>query len=313
MKKQKSDMSSDTMSSIVKNSLICLCAVLTATLVHSPTNAYELATHARVTYMAYAQSTLAKEPRLLKSLGIDTLILLNPSDPFGKTYYDVSVTDTRERSANSFETEFMTEREDNPSPVIPPDVTNLSLPSWLMRGAIREDDYARAFGTWVAPNPQADPDQPQAFWRIMNHFYDPVGDRPLTLNAAQASAFALFTQESTDFRAAPAWALGTSNTDAFLHPNMPETGRRNHFTVFDAREAMFRALTLKAKNPDGTYTDLGPSGSLKTKNDVRDAYRATTFRALGDVVHLVEDMGQPQHTRNDQYTHVVQNSLRSFS
>ncbi|MHB8728225.1 MAG: hypothetical protein ACYC9K_04225 [Sulfuricaulis sp.] len=28
-------------------------------------------------------------------------------------------------------------------------------------------------------------------------------------------------------------------------------------------------------------------------------YRSAVFQALGDVVHLVEDMGQPQHTRND--------------
>ena len=35
-----------------------------------------------------------------------------------------------------------------------------------------------------------------------------------------------------------------------------------------------------------------------TEND-RKKYWATTFRALGDVVHLVQDMAQPQHTRND--------------
>ncbi len=34
------------------------------------------------------------------------------------------------------------------------------------------------------------------------------------------------------------------------------------------------------------------------RNVGRHAYRATTFRALGDVLHLVQDMGQPQHTRN---------------
>jgi hypothetical protein len=30
----------------------------------------------------------------------------------------------------------------------------------------------------------------------------------------------------------------------------------------------------------------------------RDAYWATTFRALGSVMHLVQDMGNPQHTRD---------------
>ncbi|BCO30781.1 hypothetical protein TspCOW1_08840 [Thiohalobacter sp. COW1] len=32
---------------------------------------------------------------------------------------------------------------------------------------------------------------------------------------------------------------------------------------------------------------------------MRKAYWATTFRALGDVLHLIQDMAQPQHTRND--------------
>ena len=32
---------------------------------------------------------------------------------------------------------------------------------------------------------------------------------------------------------------------------------------------------------------------------MRKAYWATLFRSLGDVVHLIQDMGQPQHTRND--------------
>jgi hypothetical protein len=34
-------------------------------------------------------------------------------------------------------------------------------------------------------------------------------------------------------------------------------------------------------------------GSLLTD---RQAYWATTFRALGDVAHLVQDLAQPQHT-----------------
>ena len=33
--------------------------------------------------------------------------------------------------------------------------------------------------------------------------------------------------------------------------------------------------------------------------DTRKAYWATTFRALGDVIHLVQDMAQPQHTRSE--------------
>ncbi|TND00467.1 MAG: hypothetical protein FD120_2781, partial [Gammaproteobacteria bacterium] len=51
----------------------------------------------------------------------------------------------------------------------------------------------------------------------------------------------------------------------------------------------YRALT-------GHRLDGTPVAETKEQ---RNAYWATTFRALGDVVHLVEDMAQPQHTRND--------------
>ena len=39
-----------------------------------------------------------------------------------------------------------------------------------------------------------------------------------------------------------------------------------------------------------------------TAEAVRNAYWATTFRAIGDSVHLLQDMAQPQHTRNDMHS-----------
>ena len=66
---------------------------------------------------------------------------------------------------------------------------------------------------------------------------------------------------------------------------------------------MWRALTLKAREPDGTYSDnVTPTSWLSSKEDLRKAYWATTFRSLGDVVHLLQDMAQPQHTRNDSHS-----------
>lgn len=58
---------------------------------------------------------------------------------------------------------------------------------------------------------------------------------------------------------------------------------------------MYRALTGKGRNATGGEFDAAP-----TKAE-RDKYWATLFRALGDIVHLIQDMGQPQHTRNDQH------------
>ena len=40
-------------------------------------------------------------------------------------------------------------------------------------------------------------------------------------------------------------------------------------------------------------------GLTKPAKADRDSKLATMFRTLGDVVHLVQDMAQPQHTRND--------------
>ena len=234
--------------------------------------AYEVATHARLTQAAFARSILG-DAEFEKELGNDP----DAINPFGDSYYDISGGDVRERRANAFEARFMPVRADE----------TLTLPAWLMRGAIREDDYAYAGGIWVAPNPQSDQDAPTAFWRIMNHFYDPAGNRPLTLSAVQRTVFSKATGESIDFRAAPDWAVGSQNS--FASSPVPEAGRRNHYSALDAREAEYRALTGRASNGD----------EVAATQAERNKYWATTFRALGDAVHLIEDMAQPQHTRND--------------
>jgi hypothetical protein len=61
---------------------------------------------------------------------------------------------------------------------------------------------------------------------------------------------------------------------------------------------MFRALTLMT-NDSGSFVDISSGKDLVVRQQWRQAYWATTFRALGDVLHLNQDMAQPQHTRND--------------
>ena len=177
-----------------------------------------------------------------------------------------------------------------------------AISGWLMRGAIREDDVMLGLADG---QPQDDPYSPFiGFMRVFNHFYDPVNRQPLNkdgipagqitcaagaiLGGAGGMAIGCQPTEIT-----PKWAIGSS--DVFNSPTIPNSTRRNHFTVFDAREAMYRALT--GRSSDGK--PLQPSATLTQPEDIRNAYWATTFRALGDVVHLVQDMGQPQHTRND--------------
>ena len=255
-------------------------AVVVSLMLVSSANAYELGTHARLTYKAYEQSVLVTDPSLAKNLGIDINLGANQSNPFGDIYYDASGNAVQERQANSFEVDFMTERPDNPNPALlwGNNPLPLSLPGWLLRGAIREDDYP--FG----PNPM---DDPVNAFRPRNHFYDPAQNRALT------TILGLSLGEK-----APDWGLGTS--DVFGNPSGENTFRNNHYSVYDAREALYRALTGKKK--DGS--DAGPDSQPATEAH-RKAYWATLFRALGDIVHLVQDMAQPQHTRNDMHSGIL--------
>ena len=60
---------------------------------------------------------------------------------------------------------------------------------------------------------------------------------------------------------------------------------------------MWRALSLR----DANGNEVPQFGY--TREEARKLYWAATFRSLGDVVHLVQDMAQPQHTRNE--THAI--------
>ena len=197
---------------------------------------------------------------MAKDLGLDP----NKVNPFGNVYFDLSGNTPVRRNTFSFEKERM-----------PDDVRKreFSIPAWLLRGAIREDDVLPAFGD----NPQDDPRG--NFNRVCGHFFDPFNNRGLS------STIAVVLCGAAPQTKAPDWALGSF--DAFAQPSQPNPGRRNHFTVLDARLAMYNALTGNGSNPDP-----------RTETS-RNAWWATTFRALGDVVHLLQDMAQPQHTRNE--------------
>lgn len=228
--------------------------------------AYELATHGALTQKAYERSVLRNPqagPALLKDLGINPAV----PKPFGDSYFDIWAVNAYPREAQEFEGAII----DGELKVEP-----LSIQGWLMRGAIREDDVPARYGE----NPQDDPYG--NFLRVLNHFYDPILDRSLTIDVTSLPGGTYAGGLKS-----PDWALGVQ--DAFVEPGIPNYNRRNHFTVLDAREAMFRALTGK---------DAYGIERAGTKAE-RDRYWATTFRALGDVVHLVQDAGQPQHTRND--------------
>lgn len=95
-------------------------------------------------------------------------------------------------------------------------------------------------------------------FRVLNHFYDPVHDRPLSAPRIGALGFR-----------APHWAL--EDSAAIFGQN---------YSWLDARRAFRDALTAAF-----------PSA--------REHEMARTFLTLGHVIHLIQDMGVPEHTRND--------------
>ena len=106
---------------------------------------------------------------------------------------------------------------------------------------------------WIAMGGR-DEDSPAI--RVINHFYDPYHDRPLTVGATLGGK-------------APDWAL-EDRGDFQL--------QRHSYK--DAREAFYRGLT----SPD---------------SERHERELGHTLYALGHVIHLIQDMAQPQHTRND--------------
>jgi hypothetical protein len=240
---------------------------------------YEVATHAKITNAAFSQSKLnGAEWLQQKALGIEVWTLAVPLRPFdtsnGSLYFDFSGGQIFARSVRDYESDVMG------SIVLRNDA--LALNGWLMRGAIREDDGDLAVAMLYG-QPRDDPFGNMN--RFCNHFLDPTTGLgysdicPLpspVLNAAQ-------------------WTLGSLTP--FDTAPVELAGRRNHFTALDAREAMWRALTLR----DGTGSPVPQTvGQISfTPEELRKVYWATTFRALGDVLHTVQDMGQPQHTRDE--------------
>ena len=124
------------------------------------------------------------------------------------------------------------------------------------------------------------------------HFYDPILLCPCAKNPASEidRLFNHFFNVQGDSRglpfsvAAPDWALGVAGRGA--------GSTQNHFTVLDAWLAQVRSLTAEVRAD-------------------RDRSAATLFRTLGHVVHLLQDMAQPQHVRNDPHPACERSKLYS--
>jgi hypothetical protein len=262
------------------------------------TSAFEIDTHATITQEAYKRSNLygtTERNSKLISLGLFSSRESGVPSPrsayeilLGSSYFDMSIAPAFRRESFRYDHFYGTEAPrtiNRWEPVAKYKGVNAPfLADWLSRGAVREDDAAgiiRALKYREQPN-----DAPGRINRYCNHFYDPIPTNTAALNNAGIGA-SFFCSVAPDD--AVKWGLGTLGARG---EGGEDTARTNRFTLRDAREAQWRALTMR----DKAMTQLPLLGMQPRA--FRDAYWATTFRALGSVMHLAQDMGNPQYTRN---------------
>jgi len=107
-------------------------------------------------------------------------------------------------------------------------------------------------------------------YRPLAHFYDPQHNgRGLTFGTEVGPS-------------SPDWALKSETSGA-------GTGT-NHLSYASARQAFSTALTRR----EASFT-------VEQNNQLRREDWGTTFKALGHIIHHLQDMAQPQHVRNDQH------------
>src|SRR4029079_8631022 len=133
------------------------------------------------------------------------------------------------------------------------------------------DASRRADLQWYIGQGAVDED---AFPNPLNHFFDPVHDAPLTIEVPTFSI--MFPFVLTGITCSPAPGAKTAKDWALHDP-----------TNFDGGLDAARGLLHGAV-----------AGSIKGD---RDNAALELFMTLGHIVHLIQDMAQPEHTRNDQH------------
>src|SRR5437867_3535191 len=136
---------------------------------------------------------------------------------------------------------------------------------WIVEGSAREDD--------------ADVAGDSGGKRSYNHFYDPLSGEGLS-NFAPDRKFSPYGRDSFT------WAsLFDSPGLDFNYLNISEISNQNTHNGWSWQNAR-------------GYEFLGLTSPTKA---VREEYLAKTFRALGDVIHLLQDTTQPQDVRDEQH------------
>ncbi len=127
-------------------------------------NAYEVDTHARITDNAYVQSNLS-QAELLGALGfVGTMSLGGLESGFTNYYYEIVNNSLVKREALAGTKKNMPDYKKDT-------YKYLNSRGWLIRGAIREDDVLK----YDDPNYGV-----INTVRVVNHFYDPLNNEPLS-------------------------------------------------------------------------------------------------------------------------------------
>jgi hypothetical protein len=295
--------------------------------VSSFTHAYELETHSLVTLTGFNRSVLgngsSSSTELYKNLGIDRLGVTSEPNrlaPFSifveasgvlvdgrnvSNYFDLGAADQSPpvdldnifaRSPRTFESARMPPSYATQTGLVlnyPYSDRAALVEGWLMRGAIREDDMPKSIQEKIGVSDPPDDDphfnfqllNANATVRVFNHFYN-----PLLLENNQLPSLPFLPGQNLN---ALTWAIGVDDP---LAPSFnPALSRNNHFTWQDAREYYYRAVTWKTR-PNTLATTLA---GTQFDYVARMRYFSSTFNSLGHVVHLLQDMAQPQHSRND--------------
>jgi hypothetical protein len=286
--------------------------------------AFDIDTHAKINYVAVRNSVVFTDQGFYKRLGIDyskviqTLKNREKTYSLGDYYKYPNANNSINLNAYAYDHENQGDRYDingfvfdrhkffRYKETIREDeiVYPYYISDWISRGNIREDDARSAFSTSpdrmlydIAITEYGQPtDIEPNIHRFCNHFFDPYYNIALSPITGFKGVVAC-GPDNTNLTAVK-WAMGTVMADG---SGSKDLGKINPFTFADAREAQWRALTGKT----GTMESLSAGNSQKE----RTAWWATTFRTLGDVTHLLQDMSQPQHTRDEAHPFGVEKTL----
>jgi len=165
----------------------------------------------------------------------------------------------------------------NVQEMLPYENKQMTIRDILKEGSEREDDWPN----WPRPENA----------RFMNHFHSPIYN--MGLSQGEVCLHLLFRKIcfQLEGESALAWARGTG-----VGCKEAEKCTGNEYSWFEARYHYRSAFEAESA------TD-------------RDRELANTFRSLGQVMHLVQDMSVPAHTRNDSLVgHLlsVGNNLEKF-